>query len=54
MGPMTPLLIVALIIWAGVFLFMWSVDRRVRAVELRLKQRAAEQSPLSEKEPVTR
>src|SRR5436305_1434000 len=32
---MLPLLIVALLIWAGVFAFIFSVDRRVRQLEKR-------------------
>lgn len=37
---MLPLLIVALLIWAGVWAYLWSVDRRVRALEQRLTNAA--------------
>ena len=33
------LLITPLLIWAGVFAFVWHVDRRVRALERRLNER---------------
>jgi CcmD family protein len=36
MSAMLPLLIVALLIWAGVFIFMLSIDRKVSALERRL------------------
>lgn len=36
MTGMMPLLIVALLIWAGVFIFMLGVDRKVSALERRL------------------
>ena len=35
MGLM-PLLAVALIIWAGVFAFIWGVDNRVRVLEAKV------------------
>lgn len=36
MNSMMPLLVVALLIWAGVFVFMLGVDRKVSALERRL------------------
>jgi CcmD family protein len=38
MDAMIPLLTVALIVWAGVFLFILSVDRRLRDVERRVRE----------------
>ena len=37
---MLPLLIVALLVWAGVFVFLWVVDRRVAALEARANRMA--------------
>ena len=39
MEPLTALLIAPLLIWAGVFAFVWSLDRRVRDLERRLSER---------------
>jgi CcmD family protein len=36
---MTALLIVPLLLWAGLFAFIWYVDGRVRALERRLNER---------------
>jgi len=36
---MLPLLAVALLMWAGVFLFMLAVDRRVRSLEQSLDEK---------------
>lgn len=36
MGEMFPLLVVALLIWAGVFGFIFVVDRKVKALEERV------------------
>ncbi len=36
---MTALLLVPLLIWAGLFAFIWYVDGRVRALERRLNER---------------
>jgi CcmD family protein len=38
MSSMLPLLIVALIVWAGVFAFIFGVDRKVSALERRLEE----------------
>jgi CcmD family protein len=35
---LTALLVVSLLIWAGVFLFVWFVDRRVRDLERRVAE----------------
>jgi hypothetical protein len=37
--PLTALLIVPLLLWAGLFAFIWFVDARVRALERRLNER---------------
>jgi len=42
MDPVVAMLIVPLLIWAGVFAFMLSVDRRVRALEQRVRNSEAE------------
>ena len=42
MPSMMPLLLVALLVWAGVFAFIFTVDRRVRDLERRV---AARQTP---------
>lgn len=50
-----PLLIVALVVWAGLFVFFLYVDRRVGALEQQLRERRAERSskePTEEKETV--
>jgi CcmD family protein len=39
MGPMTPLLIVALVVWAGLFAYFLYIDRRVSALEKKLEER---------------
>ena len=39
MDPLVGLMIVALLIWAGVFVFIWFVDRRVSALERAIKER---------------
>lgn len=39
MDPVVAMLIVPLLIWAGVFAFMLSVDRRVRTLEQRVRER---------------
>ena len=39
MEPLTALLIVPLLLWAGLFAFIWYVDGRVRALERRLNER---------------
>jgi CcmD family protein len=36
---MMPLLLVALLVWAGVFAFIFAVDRRVRDLERRVAAR---------------
>ena len=38
-NDMIPLLTVALLVWAGVYAFLWSVDRKVRALERRVRER---------------
>lgn len=47
MGSMSAMLGVALLIWAGVFVYMWFVDRRVAEVERRLAERPRLESPTS-------
>ena len=37
-SAMAPLLLAGLIIWAGVFFFMLSVDRKIASVERRLDE----------------
>ena len=39
MDPVVAMMIVPLLIWAGVFFFMLSVDRRVHALEQRVRER---------------
>lgn len=39
MEPLTALLIVPLLLWAGLFAFIFYVDGRVRALERRLSER---------------
>jgi CcmD family protein len=39
MPSMLPLLLVALLVWAGVFAFIFAVDRRVRDLERRVSAR---------------
>lgn len=39
MSSLTALMLTPLLIWAGVFFFVWTLDRRVRALERRLEQR---------------
>jgi hypothetical protein len=39
---MMPLLIVALLVWAGVFAFLFAVDRKITAVEKRINSRQNE------------
>lgn len=52
MESLVSLLAVALLIWAGVFAFLWSVDRRVRALERRLEERR--HSPVAEDDDTAR
>jgi len=42
MDPVIAMMVVPLLIWAGVFAFMLSVDRRVRALEQRVRNNEAE------------
>ncbi len=42
MDPVIAMMVVPLLIWAGVFAFMLSVDRRVRALEQRIRNNEAE------------
>lgn len=42
MEPLIALLIAPLLIWAGVFAFVWNLDGRVRAMERRLNERKKE------------
>lgn len=42
MQAMMPLLIVALVVWLGVFSFIWSVDRKVSALEREVKEAIGE------------
>lgn len=42
MQSMVPLLLVALVVWAGVFAFIFAVDRKVAALERRLEERRKE------------
>lgn len=42
MDPVVAMMIVPLLIWAGVFAFMLSVDRRVRTLEQRVRNSEAE------------
>ena len=44
MDPVIAMMIVPLLIWAGVFVFMLAVDRRVRALERRVGERQSEVS----------
>jgi hypothetical protein len=39
MTGMMPLLITALLVWAGVFAFLFAVDRKISAVEKRINSR---------------
>ena len=43
MDPVVAMMIVPLLIWAGVFLFMLSVDRRVHALEQRVQYQQAKE-----------
>ena len=62
MDPLIALMITPLLVWAGVFAFMWFVDRRVRALERRLEERQRPAAPAggytrdaaSDKETVSR
>ncbi len=45
MDPLIALMITPLLIWAGVFAFVWFVDRRVRALERRVRERDALAAP---------
>ena len=38
MPSMMPLLLVALLVWGGVFAFIFAVDRRVRELERRVAE----------------
>ena len=38
MDPKLALLLAPLLIWGAVFAFVWSVDRRVRALERRVRE----------------
>jgi|GEM_PF-987122 hypothetical protein len=40
MNPLLPLLIVALLVWAGIFAFLMRVDRQSRELERRLEATA--------------
>jgi CcmD family protein len=40
MTDMLPLLIVALLVWAGVFAFIFSVDRKISDIEKRINDRS--------------
>lgn len=42
MDPVTAMMVVPLLIWAGVFAFMLSVDRRVRALENRVREQQSQ------------
>ena len=46
MSTMLPLLIVALLVWAGVFAFIFAVDKKITAIEKRIAERP--RSPRSE------
>ena len=39
MSNMLPLLIVALLVWAGVFAFIFAVDKKITAIEKRIAER---------------
>ena len=45
MDPLIALMVTPLLIWAGVFAFVWSVDRRVRALERLVEERGASTTP---------
>ncbi|GAB4455239.1 MAG: hypothetical protein OHK0029_11020 [Armatimonadaceae bacterium] len=43
MQEMLPLLIVALLIWAGVFAYTLFVDRKIAEIEKRMEERQADE-----------
>jgi hypothetical protein len=45
MSNMLPLLIVALLVWAGVFAFIFAVDKKITAIEKRIADRPRAQRP---------
>ena len=48
MDPVIAMMVVPLVIWAGVFAFMLSVDRRVRALERRVQERQSDAAAAKE------
>jgi CcmD family protein len=61
LDPLIALMITPLLIWGGVFAFVWFVDRRVRSLERLVRERKASATPsgydrdaVSDKEIVSR